>query len=242
MRIYLLTLLILLTTLSCSREVKRQAITTNTDTGEKMEQEKNKLKYLALGDSYTIGQSVDVALRYPVQIADSLGKRGYLMEAPEIIAVTGWTTSDLKAGIKAANPQGPYDLVSLLIGVNNQYRGMDINNYRKEFGELIDQSIYFAGNDTGRVIVLSIPDWGVTPFASGRDREKIAREIDRYNAVNKEITLSKGIIRIDVTGISRLAEKDATLIAGDDLHPSGKMYTEWVRVAVPEIVKMLKEE
>ena len=164
------------------------------------------------------------------------------MEDPRIIAVTGWTTSDLKAGIKAANPQGPYDLVSLLIGVNNQYRGMDINIYKKEFGELIDQSIFFAGNDTGRVIVLSIPDWGVTPFASGRDRDKIAREIDQYNAINKEITLSRGIVWIDVTAISRLALNDATLIAGDGLHPSGKMYTEWVRLAVPEIVKMLKEE
>ena len=119
---------------------------------------------------------------------------------------------------------------------------MDINIYRTEFGELIDQSIIFAGNDTGRVIVLSIPDWGVTRFASGRDREKIAREIDQYNAINKEITLSKGIVWIDVTAISRLAEQDETLIAGDGLHPSGRMYTEWVRVAVPEIVKMLKEE
>ena len=242
MRIDILTLLVFLTTISCSSEVKKQPITTKPDTNEEMEQDQDRLKYLALGDSYTIGQSVDIALRYPVQIADSLEKRGYLMEDPRIIAVTGWTTSDLKAGIKAANPQGPYDLVSLLIGVNNEYRGMDINIYRTEFGELIDQSIYFAGNDTGRVIVLSIPDWGVTPFASGRDKEKIAREIDQYNAINKEITLSKGIIWIDVTGISRLADKDATLIAGDGLHPSGKMYTEWVRLAVPEIVKMLKVE
>jgi len=242
MRIYLSTLLIFLTTLSCSSEVKKEAITTKPDTNEEMEQEQDSLKYLALGDSYTIGQSVESTLRFPVQIADSLKKRGYLTGDPRIIAVTGWTTSDLKAGINAANPQGPYDLVSLLIGVNNQYRGMDINIYRKEFEELIDQSIYFAGNDTGRVIVLSIPDWGVTPFASGRDREKIAREIDQYNAINKEVTLSKGIIWIDITGISRLAEKDATLIAGDGLHPSGKMYTEWVRLAVPEIVKMLKEE
>lgn len=242
MRICLLTLVIFLTAMSCSTEGKKQPITTNPDTGDSMEQAKDKLKYLALGDSYTIGESVDITLRYPVQIADSLGKRGYLMEAPRIIAVTGWTTSDLKAGIVAANPQGPFDLVSLLIGVNNQYRGMDINIYRKEFGELIDQSIYFAGNDTGRVMVLSIPDWGVTKFASGRDREKIAREIDQYNAINKEISLSKGIIWIDVTQISRLAENDETLIAGDGLHPSGKMYTEWVRLAVPEIVKMLKEE
>jgi lysophospholipase L1-like esterase len=242
MRIDVLTLLIFLTVISCSSEDKKNAITTDKDTSEETEQDPDRLKYLALGDSYTIGQSVDVKLRYPVQIADSLEKRGYYMAAPQIIAVTGWTTSDLKAGIKAANPQGPFDLVSLLIGVNNQYRGMDINIYRKEFGELIDQSIYLAGNDTGRIFVLSIPDWGVTRFATGYDREKIAREIDQYNAINKEITLSRGIIWIDVTGISRLAEKDETLIAGDGLHPSSKMYTEWVRLAVPEIVKMLAKE
>jgi lysophospholipase L1-like esterase len=228
--------------MSCSSEVKKQPFILNPDTGEKMEKEKDKLKYLALGDSYTIGQSVDITQRYPVQIADSLKARGYLVEDPRIIAVTGWTTSDLKAGIAAANPQGPYDLVSLLIGVNNQYRGQDINIYRTEFEELINQSINFAGNDTGRVIVLSIPDWGVTRFATGRDREKIAREIDQYNAVNKEITLSKGIVWIDVTAISRLAGQDETLIASDGLHPSGKMYTEWVRLSLPEIVKMLKEE
>jgi lysophospholipase L1-like esterase len=242
MRIYLFTILVSLITLSCSSEVKKQPFILNPGNGEKMEKEKEKLKYLALGDSYTIGQSVDITLRYPVQIADSLKARGYLVEDPRIIAVTGWTTSDLKAGIAAANPQGPYDLVSLLIGVNNQYRGQDINIYRTEFGELINQSINFAGNDTGRVIVFSIPDWGVTRFATGRDREKIAGEIDQYNAINKEITLSKGVVWIDVTGISRLAVSDETLIASDGLHPSGKMYTEWVRVAVPEIVKMLKKE
>ena len=242
MKTYVLTIMILFASLSCGSDSKRHPIPEKEENNDNMEQEQTKLKYLALGDSYTIGQSVDVTMRYPVQIADSLRKRGYPMEDPRIIAVTGWTTSDLQTAIKAANPQGPYDLVSLLIGVNNQYRGQDISIYRKEFGELIDQSILFAGNDTGRVIVLSIPDWGVTPFASGRDREKIAREIDQYNAINKEITLSKGIVWIDVTGISRLAENDVTLIAGDGLHPSGKMYTEWVRLALPEIVKMLKEE
>lgn len=242
MRVNVLTLLIFLTILSCSSEVMKQRITKTSEAGEKMEQGQDSLKYLALGDSYTIGESVDSSHRFPIQIADALKERGYHMETPEIIAVTGWTTSNLKAGIETANPQGPYDLVSLLIGVNNQYRSMDINIYRTEFEELINQSIYFAGNDTGRVIVLSIPDWGVTPFASGRDREKIATEIDQYNAINKEITLSRGIIWIDITAISRLAEKDETLVASDGLHPSGKMYTEWVRLAVPEIVKMLKEE
>lgn len=242
MRSYLLTILILLTTLSCSSEVKKHPVITNPDTGDRMEQVQDSIRYLALGDSYTIGESVDPGLRYPVQIADSLTERGYSLKAPQIIAVTGWTTADLKAGIRAANPQGPYDLVSLLIGVNNQYRGIDISVYRTEFGELIDQSIAFAGNDTGRVIVLSIPDWGVTPFAAGRDKEKIGREIDQYNAISREVTLSKGIVWIDVTGVSRLAENDRTLIAGDGLHPSGKMYTEWVRLSLPEIVKMLEKE
>jgi len=235
-------IMIIFIAFSCGSDSQKHTIPDKSDNSDEMEQEQPKLRYLALGDSYSIGESVDPSMRYPVQIADSLEKRGYLMEDPRIIAVTGWTTSDLKAGIAAASPQGPYDLVSLLIGVNNQYQGLDMNTYKKEFGELIDQSILFAGNDTGRVIVLSIPDWGVTPFASGRDRDKIAREIDQYNAINKEITLSRGIVWIDVTAISRLALNDATLIAGDGLHPSGKMYTEWVRLAVPEIVKMLKEE
>ncbi len=241
MKIYVLPILVFLSTLACNREVKEQENPANTDTSENMEQEHNSLKYLALGDSYTIGESVDSSLRYPVQIADSLEKLGYRVEAPEIIAVTGWTTSNLKAGIEAANPIGPYDLVSLLIGVNNQYRGMEINIYMTEFEELINQSISFAGNNTDRVIVLSIPDWGVTPFATGADKEKIAREIDQYNAINHEIARSKGIAWIDVTGISRLAEEDNTLIASDGLHPSGMMYTEWVRMAIPEIVKMIEK-
>jgi len=242
MKTYVFSILIIFTVFSCGNDSKKHTIPEKDDNNDKVEQGQDKLRYLALGDSYTIGESVDPSLRYPVQIADSLEKRGYLTEDPRIIAVTGWTTVDLKAGIRAANPQGPYDLVSLLIGVNNQYRGMDISIFRKEFGELLDQSILFAGSDTGRVIVLSIPDWGVTPFASGRDREKIAREIDQYNAINKELSLSKGIAWIDVTGVSRLAETDLTLIAGDGLHPSGKMYTEWVRLALPEIEKMLKED
>lgn len=242
MKTFALVIMILFTSLCCGSDSKRHAIPEKEENNDNMKHGQRVLRYLALGDSYTIGESVDSAQRYPMQIADSLKKRGYLMEDPLIIAVTGWTTSDLKAGIKASNPQGPYDLVSLLIGVNNQYRGMDINVYRREFGELLDQSIYFAGNDTGRVIVLSIPDWGVTPFASGRDREKIAGEIDEYNAINKEITLSRGIVWVDVTGISRLAGNDASLIAGDGLHPSGKMYTEWVRLAIPEICKMLRED
>jgi lysophospholipase L1-like esterase len=224
--------------LSCSCEAKEKNDIPVDDNIVVMEQLKN-LRYLALGDSYTIGEGIASSQRYPAQIRDSLAERGFNIAPPEIIAVTGWTTSNLKAGIKAAKPEGPYDLVSLLIGVNNQYQGLDINIYSKEFEELINQSIRLADNDTGRIIVLSIPDWGVTPFAGGANKELIAKEIDQYNAINKEIALKKGITWIDITGISRMAEKDLSLIANDGLHPSGKMYSEWVGLTVPEIVKML---
>lgn len=196
--------------------------------------------YLALGDSYTIGERVDSTARYPVQITDSLNKLGIKMAAPEIIAVTGWTTRDLIQGIENTPTHEPYDLVSLLIGVNNQYRGMDIEIYRNEFQQLLDTAIHFADNTPEKVFVLSIPDWGVTPFAQGRDREQIAHEIDQYNVINKEITESKNVLWIDVTGISRMAELDASLVASDGLHPSGKMYAEWTKIALPELIKMLK--
>src|SRR3954453_11153972 len=142
-------------------------------------------RYLALGDSYTIGESVAVADRYPVQLAREL-KLG----EPEIIAKTGWTTDELSAAIDKAmdkaDPHGPYDLVTLLIGVNNQYRGRSADEYRTQFAGLLQRAIGFAGGNAQHVIVVSIPDWGVTPFAEGRDRAKIAREIDQFNAINRE--------------------------------------------------------
>jgi hypothetical protein len=239
MKTHLSGFLVFLTVLSCSSGDREQDHSTNNDSTEEIEQPNSGLRYLALGDSYTIGEGVDSSQSYPVQIWDSLVEMGYSLEQPEIIAVTGWTTTNLKAGIEAASPVGPYDLVSLLIGVNNQYQGMDIRIYRREFEELLNLSIAFAGNDTGRVIVFSIPDYGVTPFASGADKERIAGEIDQYNAINREISLNKGVTWIDVTGISRMAEDDLSLIAGDGLHPSGRMYTAWVRLSIPEILKML---
>lgn len=184
-------------------------------------------RYLALGDSYTIGESVAVEERYPVQLARELK-----MGEPEIIAKTGWTTDELNAAIDKADPHGPYDLVTLLIGVNNQYRGRSADEYRTQFVALLQRAIGFAGGKTRNVLVVSIPDWGVTPFAKDRDRAKIGREIDQFNAINREETLRAGARYVDITPESRQAANDATLVAGDGLHPSGKMYSEWTRLIV----------
>ena len=184
-------------------------------------------RYLALGDSYTIGESVAPADRFPHQLARELN-----LGEPQIIAKTGWTTDELNDAIDAANPQGPFDLVTLLIGVNNQYRGRDPDQFRGEFAALLQRAIGFAGGDPKNVVVVSIPDWGVTPFAEGRDRAKIAAEIDRYNAVNREEAARAGALYVDITPISRSG--DPALVAGDGLHPSGKQYAEWAKLILPE--------
>ncbi len=192
------------------------------------------LRFLALGDSYTIGEAVDAAERWPVQLTGLLRERGLEIEDPLIVARTGWTTDELSAGLDAANPHGPFDLVSLLIGVNNQYRGRDLEEYRREFAGLLDRALAFAGDQPGRVLVLSIPDWGVTGFAEGQDRSRIAREIDAFNAVNAEETRRRGARYVDVTPISRRAATESGWVAGDNLHPSGRMYAAWARLALPE--------
>ena len=184
-------------------------------------------RILALGDSYTIGESVAVEDRWPNQLARALDA-----PAPEIIARTGWTTDELNAAIDAANPQGPYSLVTLLIGVNNQYRGRDAEQYRHEFAALLQRAITFAGGDPRHVIVVSIPDWGVTPFAKDRDHAKIASEIDHYNAINREETLRANARYVDITPGSR--RPDASLIAPDGLHPSAAQYAEWTKAILPE--------
>jgi lysophospholipase L1-like esterase len=191
------------------------------------------LRVLALGDSYTIGESVAVAGRWPNQLAAVLRTKGLAVTDPEIIAKTGWTTDELSAAIDHANPHGPYALVTLLIGVNNQYRGRDAEQYRKEFSALLHRAVAFAGGDPRRVVVVSVPDWGVTPFAADRDRGKIAAEIDRFNAINREETSRAGAKYADVTPGSRHAATDASLVAGDGLHPSAAMYAQWVKVIAP---------
>lgn len=188
--------------------------------------------YLALGDSYTIGESVAESERWPVQLAKEVSDNGVKVASPKIIARTGWTTDELKAGIAAANVNQTYDMVSLLIGVNNQYRGRDVEQFRGEFIGLLNQAVAFAGGDKNNVFVVSIPDWGVTPFAKSRDQQKIAKEIDAYNAVCKEEAEKRGIQYFDITPISREAVSNSALVAADGLHPSGEMYRRWVKEVI----------
>ena len=193
------------------------------------------LRYLALGDSYTIGESVAENERWPVQLAARLRSEGVEIASPEIVAVTGWTTNELDAGINDADARGPYDLVSLLVGVNNQYRGRDVENYRTEFRALLGRAIAFAGGEAGRVVVVSIPDWGVTPFAKRDERgsEQIGAEIERFNAVAEEEAQSAGAHFVDITPVSKTAADDAGLTAEDGLHPSGAMYALWTDLVLP---------
>lgn len=198
------------------------------------------LSYLALGDSYTIGEKVSPSERWPVLLADTLRSMGYPVAEPEILAVTGWTTGDLKKGIENSDLKESYGLVSLLIGVNNQYRGYDIERFRNDFTFLLEKSIELAGNHPGNVLVLSIPDYGVTPFAENRDPSRISAEIERYNEIKEIISRKKGVMYVDITPISRKAEKHPELLAGDRLHPSGIMYQRWVARIIPVLVPKLK--
>ncbi|MBF8281252.1 MAG: lysophospholipase [Anaerolineales bacterium] len=193
------------------------------------------MQFLALGDSYTIGESVAPEERWPVQLGALLRAEGLDVGDPTLIATTGWTTDELSAAIDRANPQGAFDLVSLLIGVNNQYRGRGQDEYREQFAALLQRAIGFAGGNPARVLVLSIPDWGVTPFAARleRDPAAVAADIDAFNAINRAETERPGAHYVDVTPFSREAAHDPSLLADDGLHPSGRMYAEWARLALP---------
>ena len=200
------------------------------------------LRFLALGDSYTIGESVAENKRWPVQLVAALREQGVHIADPEIIARTGWTTAELNRGIKQAELQGSYDLVSLLIGVNNQYRGLSQAEYRDEFVDLLETAVSLAGGQANRVFVVSIPDWGVTPFANRQNREQIGTAIDAFNTINRTETEKRGIFYIDITEISRKALADGALIADDGLHPSGKMYRLWVEEMQPGVCRLLSQE
>jgi lysophospholipase L1-like esterase len=200
----------------------------------------NGLSYLALGDSYSIGESVTEDQRWPVQLAKSLTLNGVAVSPPQIIAKTGWTTDELKAKIISENITKKYDLVSLLIGVNNQYRGRSVEEFRKEYVDLLNTAIQFSGNQPQHVFVVSIPDWGVTPFGRNSPKKSISEQIDLFNAIKKEETEKRGILFFDITPISRRAITDPSLIAEDGLHPSGKMYQLWTEKIIPELLKKLK--
>jgi lysophospholipase L1-like esterase len=195
--------------------------------------------FLALGDSYTIGEGVPEAGRWPVQLAALLRARGIPLDAPRIIATTGWTTDELDAGIDAAHAADPiptdHALVSLLIGVNNQYRGRSLTEYEVQFAGLLERAIEFAGGEASRVIVLAIPDWGVTPFAtqSGRDRAQIATQLDAFNLAAQRMTEARGARFVDTAPVSRERGGEVAMLAEDGLHPSGAMYALWAEAAFP---------
>ena len=202
---------------------------------------KHMYTYLALGDSYTIGEQVPMKDNFPHQAVALLQKQHFDVADPVIIATTGWTTDELATSIREHNVSETYSFVTLLIGVNNQYRGRSIENYREEFKQLLDQAIVFAGGHAQNVFVLSIPDWGVTPFAEGRDRQKIAKEIDEYNAACKRITLSHKCQYIEITASTREHGQDEEYLAPDGLHPATKEYTVWAERLVDRVAKTLKQ-
>lgn len=193
------------------------------------------LRYLALGDSYTIGEGAAPSERWPVQLAMLLRQQGLAVEEPQIIARTGWTVAELDRAIDADAPQGPFDLVTLLIGVNDQYRGADPEAYRPRFARMLARAVALAGGDARRVVVLSIPDWGVTPFArrSGREPAGIAAAIARFNEVNRQEALEAKVRFVDITPVSRRAASEASLLVADGLHYAAPMYLDWARLALP---------
>ena len=189
-------------------------------------------RFLALGDSYTIGEGVAAGERWPNRLVELLRAEGFVIDTPELVATTGWTSGELAAAIDQANPRGPYDLVSLLVGVNDQYRGLDTGGFRSRFAALLERAVAFAGGVPSRVVVVSIPDWGVTPFAreKGRDMLQVGGEIDAFNAVVRTEAVRAGAKFVDVTPISRVASHDATMLAPDGLHPSAAMYRLWAKL------------
>lgn len=202
-----------------------------------------KYTLLCLGDSYTIGEAVEEKERFPMQAIELLKKENIEFEKPIIIARTGWTTDELSEAIKERNLRSKYDYVTLLIGVNNQYRGRDVENYRHEFHELLTTATAYASGNTNHAFVISIPDWGVTPFGNSdkRGEKKIGEEIDHFNAIAKEETLKAKAHYIDITPFSREAKTNPALIANDGLHPSGMMYKEWAKKLVAEMRKVITQ-
>ena len=199
------------------------------------------MKYLALGDSYTIGEGVPRDGRWPELMARALRAEGIALEDPRIIAKTGWTTDELATAIDCEEPLGRFDFATLLVGVNNQYRGRSVAEYRGEFAELLRRAIRFAGTDAGRVMVLSIPDWGVTPFARAekRDPAQVAAEIDAFNDAARQVAEQHGVAFVDITGTSRECGGEDAMLVADKLHPSAAMHASWADAALPVARRLL---
>ncbi len=198
------------------------------------------MRYLALGDSYTIGENVPATERFPYLTTLLLRAQNKSLEEPEYIATTGWTTANLLTAINRAGTLDTFDIVSLLIGVNDQYQHLDTGGYRTRFTQLLEKSILLAGNRKDRVFVLSIPDYSATPYVEDRDKPKVHAEIDAFNAINKEITLRYGIAYIDITPLTRQAATDESLLTDDQLHYSGKAHQQWAELLVPAIENSMR--
>lgn len=195
----------------------------------------HKLKFLSLGDSYTIGESVTEDDRWPVQLAGLLRADKVDVADPDIIAKTGWTTAELQTAIAERDNKNKYDLVSLMIGVNNQYRGQSVETYRTDFRALLETAVRFANGKANRVFVLSIPDWGQSPFARNRDKDpaKVGQEIDAFNAVAQDECQKAGVAFVDITPLTRSAAGDASQFADDGLHYAGNQMKHWADAALP---------
>ncbi|MGN6111929.1 MAG: SGNH/GDSL hydrolase family protein [Luteimonas sp.] len=201
------------------------------------------MRYLALGDSYTIGEGVAADARWPVLLARALREGGVAIDEPRIIATTGWTTDELSAAIDAAGPLGEWDFVTLLIGVNNQYRGRGLDEYRAQFEALLHRAIAFTGGRCDRVLVLSIPDWGVTRFGaeSGRDLAQVSRELDAFNDAARELCARHGVAFVDIAPVSRARGAEPAMQADDGLHPSAAMHALWLEAALPAAQRLLSD-
>lgn len=196
---------------------------------------------LCLGDSYTIGEGVPLYESFPYQTMQLLRHQGLHVHAPEIVAKTGWTTDELAAYLIHYPLQDAYDFVTLLIGVNNQYRGMELDNFQEDADFLLRKAIHLAGNQAHHVAVLSIPDWGVTPFANKKNSETIAAEIDAFNAAIAVLATKYGAAFIDNAKECRVAAFDSSLLAADGLHPSAKLYNTWANKVKDWLLPMMKK-
>ena len=196
-------------------------------------------KYLALGDSYTIGTGVPLDKNFPYQVSIKIQNRGFKIDDPVIIAEQGWTSLNLLQALEKNPLSDPFDLVTLLIGVNDQYNGIKLDYYRDNFTTLLEKSIQFAGGSTAKVIVLSIPDWSVTPHVESFNREDIRKEINQFNQLNKSLTRAQGIAYQDITWVSHQAADNKSLLVGDGLHPSADMYNIWADLILPTALDII---
>lgn len=235
------TLFLLLTFfVSCSKKGTNITVTSPPPTPAPTTGANTAKTYLALGDSYTIGQGVQASQRFPAQTVVLLRNMGISISDPVYIAQTGWTTANLQSAIASASLLPSYDVVTLMIGVNDQYQRMDTSGYADRFAQLLQKSIQLAGNKKDRVFVLSIPDYSVTPFVSPQDKERVRNGVDNFNNVNRRITVEAGVSYTDITPSTREATTNMALIASDNLHPSGLEYKKWAEMLAPKISAVLK--